>query len=104
MTLKHREWYRWMMPIFLHGSLLHILTTVLCQFIIVSIVEKILTLYKAWKIYVLSGVAGILFGCLINDNLSVGASASNFGLCGAFVIFCNKLDRMDNTELAIIRL
>ena len=52
-----------------------------------NIIEKMLTLRRVAAIYILSGIGGVLFGCLINDNISVGASGAIFGLCGAFVNF-----------------
>lgn len=36
-------------------------------------------------IYLISGIGGILFSSLINDDMSVGASGAIFGLVGAIV-------------------
>ena len=90
MTLSQRQWYRWLMPILLHRSFLHVLITILTQFIIISIVERILIMNNVFKIYFISGIGSTLFGCLINDDLSVGPSGAIFGVCGAFVIYRKK--------------
>ena len=87
MTWQEQQWYRWLMPIFLHGDFLHITMNLMSQLILGAMMEKVLTLYRACIIYFISGVGGTLFGCLINDQKSVGASAAIFGLCGAFVHF-----------------
>jgi len=78
------------MPMFLHGGLVHLIMNLVSQLIIGSIIEKMLSLYQTSVIYFLSGLGGTLFGCLINNSISVGASGAIFGLCGAFVVYDMK--------------
>eukprot|EP00826_Nyctotherus_ovalis_P015069 TRINITY_DN14249_c0_g2_i2.p1 TRINITY_DN14249_c0_g2~~TRINITY_DN14249_c0_g2_i2.p1 ORF type:complete len:222 (+),score=26.95 TRINITY_DN14249_c0_g2_i2:479-1144(+) len=85
MTVKEREWFRWVMPMFLHGSFFQIVITVLLQLILGSLIEKIITLYRASIIYFLSGLGAVLFGALLSNEKSVGASGAIFGLCSAFL-------------------
>jgi membrane associated rhomboid family serine protease len=62
---------------------------IIIQLILCSIAEKILSLYRASAIYILSGIGSVLFGSLINDKTSVGASGAAFGLCTGLVLSTN---------------
>ena len=59
MTRGHYEWYRWVMPMFLHAGFLHpifnLAFSTILQLIIGAILEKILTLYRTCAIYLVSG-------------------------------------------------
>ncbi len=81
------EIYRWFMPILLHTDFLHIITNVLTQLIVGGFIEQIFGRWRTLAVYVCAGIGGILFGCLISDDVSVGASGAIFGICGALVCF-----------------
>ena len=94
MTLSHFQPYRWIMPMFLHANFLHLIMNTFAQFILGALIESIIGFHRIAAIYLLSGyvsyitslsLGGTLFGCLINDSMSVGASGAIFGLCGALV-------------------
>ena len=96
MKLDPFEPYRWVMPILLHASCIHVLMNLLSQLILGSFIEPILGMTRAALIYFVSGYAlgptcrlgGVLFGCLYSDSLSVGASGALYGWCGALVSQC----------------
>ena len=81
------EIYRWFMPMFLHGSLGHLLSNVISQIIIGSILEADMGAMKFLSLYILSGMGGILFSAFCTDDLSMGASTAVFGLVGSYVAF-----------------
>lgn len=60
---------------------------IIAQLIIGTMMEHLLTLQRVAAIYMLSGLGGVVAGCLWSDDLSVGASGAIIGLCGAFVLF-----------------
>jgi len=90
---SHLQPYRWFMPIFLHADFLHIAMNILSQLIIGGFIERVFGFTRTMIIYLISGIGSILFGCLINDTVSVGASGAIFGLCSAlvFLLFFQKL-------------
>lgn len=85
MGWERKEWYRFIMPIFLHAGFLHILMNLVAQLIIGSMIEMLLSSARSFTIYILSGIGGVLLGCLLSKDFSVGASGAIFGLCAAFV-------------------
>ncbi len=55
MTLSNFEFYRWFMPILLHGDFMHITVNVLSQLIIGGIIERFFGFWRTAVIYLLSG-------------------------------------------------
>lgn len=104
MMWKYKEWYRFIMPIFLHADFLHLVMNLIAQVIIGSMMEKLLTLYRTGAIYLLAGIGGVIAGCLGNDAISVGASGAIFGLCGAFVLLPLSIGGMADIELGVVGL
>ena len=100
------------MPIFLHADFLHLGSTILFQLVIGTLMENMLGMFRTAIIYFLSGflfsflrfyrIGAILFGSLISNYPSVGASCYVFGLWGSFVISVNfPIGRNDNFKLGI---
>jgi len=88
------------MPIFFHADIIQILVNLLIQLIIGSTMEYLLNLKLIAAIYMLSGIGGVIFSTCFNDEITVGASGSIIGLCGAFVLFSNNhIAWMGNIEL-----
>ena len=73
------------MPIFLHADFMHITLNLISQLIIGGFIERIFGFWRTFAIYFISGIGGTLFGCLVNDKISVGASGAIFGICAALV-------------------
>lgn len=79
------QFHRWFMPLLLHVDFMHITLNLLGQLIVGGFIERVFGFWRTLGIYVMSGIGGLLLGCLINDKISVGASGAIFGLCGALV-------------------
>lgn len=84
--MQQGEIWRFITPIFLHGSFLHIFFNVIAQ-LIYSEIQIVLKWKKTLVLFIGSGMGGILFTALCNDSLSVGASTSILGILGARVAF-----------------
>lgn len=82
------QWYRLIVPIFLHAGFLHIGFNLLLQVLMGFTVERSIGWLKYAIIYMASGIAGFLLGANFSPNgvASTGASGALFG-----VIACNFL-------------
>lgn len=83
-----QQWqlWRWVTPLFLHASLVHLLYNILMQMIIGFRLEPAIGWAVTALIYILSGIGGVLFSALVSPNsLSVGASTAIFGITSALV-------------------
>jgi len=82
LTRDHREVWRLISAVYLHGGLLHVLFNVYALYIIGTVVE--LTLGAGWMMscFVLSGVTGGIVSVIGNREnvVSIGASGGIFGL------------------------
>lgn len=76
------QWYRVIVPIFLHAGFLHILFNLLLQVSMGFSIERIIGPIKYGLIYMLSGIGGFLLGANFTPNgmASTGASGSLFGI------------------------
>jgi len=91
------QWYRFVMAIFLHGGVVHLLFNLLFQLRVGAAMEKDFGSFRIAAIYLLSGVAGFVFGANINYMLpSVGCSGALFGL-----VACLLLDLLQNWKLIV---
>jgi membrane associated rhomboid family serine protease len=82
------QWYRFIIPIFLHGGLLHIFVNVFTQLIMGISIEKKIGSLKFAIIYFISGIFGnIVSGNFApNGSASVGCSGSLFGIIALFLL------------------
>ncbi|KAJ1565782.1 hypothetical protein HK096_010177 [Nowakowskiella sp. JEL0078] len=81
------QWYRFIMPIFLHGGVVHILFNLLFQARTGFDMEKEIGFIRVALIYFISGFAGFLFGASYSPAVSsVGASGALFGLIAALLL------------------
>lgn len=98
------EWWRFVTPIFLHGSGLHLLMNMYGLWILGPFVERLYGSAKFVFFWVLTGVAGVVAsyltvrpGMQLNavsrflfknvDSVSIGASGALFGLIGVLFVF-----------------
>ncbi|WP_439424724.1 rhomboid family intramembrane serine protease [Oenococcus alcoholitolerans] len=82
------QWFRLIIPIFLHASLMHIFSNMLALIIVGPYVENLFGSIKFLIIYFVSGIWGNLFALIFDPNsttISVGASGAIFGLFGAMI-------------------
>ncbi|HLV78825.1 MAG TPA: rhomboid family intramembrane serine protease [Chthonomonadaceae bacterium] len=79
--------WRLVTPIFLHGSLVHLLTNGLSLYWLGAPMETFYGSRKFLIIFLVSGVAGNLLSFALSPFPSLGASGAIFGLVGAGLIF-----------------
>lgn len=83
---KRGQVQRFITPVFLHASFLHLTLNLLSTFVIGSGLENGLGFWKLTLLYFTSAFGGILFSCVFNPlAYSVGASTAIFGLIGYYV-------------------
>jgi rhomboid protease GluP len=81
------QWWRFITPMFLHGSILHIGFNMYALFLIGPTLERFYGHSRYLALYLLSGVAGTIASFVFIPNPSLGSSTAIFGLLGAEGIF-----------------
>jgi len=84
--MRRGEYWRLVMPIFLHGGWLHILGNTYCLYILGPILERVYGYGRYVTIYVASGMGGAFLSMSVSRNVSVGASGAIFGVAGAMLV------------------
>jgi rhomboid protease GluP len=100
----HRQWWRFIAPMFLHGNLPHLLVNMYSLMMIGPFVEKLYGSAKFVVFWVMTGICGVIASYLTvrpqlatnslarfifkaEDFPSVGASGALFGLVGVLFVF-----------------
>ena len=81
------EYWRLVLPMFLHVSFFHMLTNLFGLVIFGSMVERIFGTRNFVVIYLMAGILGNVVSFLAGPNLGVGASGAVFGILGAFGVY-----------------
>ena len=84
--MRRGEYWRLVMPMFLHGGWLHILGNSYCLYILGPILERLYGYGRYAVIYVASGIGGAYLSMAVSKNTSVGASGAIFGIAGAMLV------------------
>ncbi len=84
--LRRGEYWRLVMPMFLHGGWLHILGNSYCLYILGPILERVYGYGRYLTIYVAAGMGGAFLSMAVSKNVSVGASGAIFGIAGAMLV------------------
>jgi rhomboid protease GluP len=85
-ALELGQWWRLVTANFLHGGLIHILMNSWVMFDLGATVEEVYGASRMYVIYLVAGIAGFYLSALWRPgSVSIGASASIFGLLGAMV-------------------
>ena len=71
----------------LHANLTHLVSNLLSQIIVGSIIEGLIGNSKAGFLYLLSNVCGGMFSCVMSFSPGVGASVAIFGILGGYFGF-----------------
>ena len=83
---KRNQFWRFITPVFLHASFVHLCLNLLSTFVIGSGLENGLGFWRIFSLYFFSAFGGNLFSCVFNPlAYSVGASTAIFGLIGYYV-------------------
>src|SRR5579862_86700 len=83
---RRGEYWRLVMPMFLHGGWLHILGNSYALFMLGPILERVYGYGRYALIYVAAGMGGAFLSMTASHNVSVGASGAIFGIAGAMVV------------------
>ncbi|KAH7041999.1 rhomboid family membrane protein [Macrophomina phaseolina] len=80
--LHPNQWYRFIVPIFLHGGLIHIGFNMLVQVTVGRDMEKLIGSIRFFLVYFAAGIFGNVLGANYapNGSPSVGASGAIFGI------------------------
>lgn len=88
LLIEAGQWWRFVTPIFLHGSLLHLGMNSWVLYDLGPTVESLYGRQRYLVLYVLTGIAGNLLSYWWSPNsLSIGASGSILGLVGAMITY-----------------
>ena len=79
--------WRFITPVFLHGSLIHIAFSIYALFVLGQNVERLIGHFRFLMLYLSSAFAGNVFSFYFMDGPSMGAGAAVFGLLAAEGIF-----------------
>jgi membrane associated rhomboid family serine protease/tetratricopeptide (TPR) repeat protein len=83
---RRGEYWRLVMPMFLHGGWIHILGNSYCLYILGPILERVYGYGRYLTIYVAAGMGGAFLSMELSKNTSVGASGAIFGIAGAMLV------------------
>jgi membrane associated rhomboid family serine protease len=83
--LWENEWYRLVMPNFLHGGILHIFMNMYSLYFYGPAAEVHFGTSNFGTLYLLSGVGGFALSQMVVGFFAVGASASIMGILGAYL-------------------
>lgn len=84
--MRRGEYWRLVMPMFLHGGWMHILGNSYALFILGPIMERVYGYGRYVTIYIASGICCSLLSMSMSKNVAVGASGAIFGLAGAMLV------------------
>ncbi len=81
------EWWRLILPMFMHIGFFHLLTNSIGLLIFGSIAERLLGSPAYLAIYLITGVLGNVASFVMSPALGAGASGAVFGVIGAFGVY-----------------
>lgn len=80
------EWWRLVMPMFLHLSVPHLLLNLVALYIFGPPLERAYGSRRFSLIYLVSGMGGSLASMLLSRQMGAGASGAIMGVCGALAV------------------
>ncbi|MEX1247071.1 MAG: rhomboid family intramembrane serine protease [Anaerolineales bacterium] len=88
------QWWRFLTPMLLHASLLHIGFNMYALYVLGPDLERHFGHLQFLILYILSGFAGVVLSFLLTVSPSLGASTAIFGLLGAQGIFVYRNQKL----------
>ncbi len=86
-ALADGEWWRLVLPIFMHIGFFHLLTNSIGLLIFGSMAERLLGSPAYLAIYLVTGILGNVASFVSSPALGAGASGAVFGVIGAFAVY-----------------
>jgi len=84
--LRRGEYWRLVMPMFLHIGWLHLLVNSYALYILGPILERVYGYGRYATIYVAAGIGSASLSMSISKNIAAGASGAIFGVAGAMLV------------------
>ncbi len=84
--LRHGEYWRLVMPMFLHIGWLHLLVNSYALYVLGPILERVYGAGRFALLYVLMGMGGALLSMTRSPSVSAGASGAIMGIAGAMLV------------------
>lgn len=88
------QWWRFITPVFLHASLLHIGFNMYALYILGPELERHFGHIPFLVLYLLGGFSGVVLSFLLTASPSLGASTAIFGLLGAQGVFVYRNQKL----------
>jgi rhomboid protease GluP len=88
------QWWRFITPVLLHASLLHIGFNMYALYVLGPDLERHFGHFQFLVLYLVSGFAGVVLSFLLTVSPSLGASTAIFGLLGAQGIFVYRNQKL----------
>ncbi|HET7841210.1 MAG TPA: rhomboid family intramembrane serine protease, partial [Terriglobia bacterium] len=82
---QHGQWWRLVMPIFLHIGWMHILLNMYALYILGPMLERVYGYGRFAFIYMGAGIASFYLSMKMSTGISAGASGAIFGVAGAML-------------------
>lgn len=83
---RHGEYWRLVMPMFLHIGWLHLLLNTFGLYLLGRILERVYDYGRFALLYVGSGIGSSYLSMRLSDNVSAGASGAIFGIAGVMLV------------------
>jgi len=84
------QFWRFITPVFLHGSLIHIGFNMYALYTIGPSIERRYGMRSFLLLYVFGGIFGNIFSFIFSPNISLGSSTAIFGLIAAQAVYIYK--------------
>jgi membrane associated rhomboid family serine protease/Flp pilus assembly protein TadD len=84
--IRRGEYWRLVMPMFLHIGLLHLLVNIYALYILGPLLERVYGYGRFALLYVACGVGGSFLSMRLSPNPAAGASGAIFGIAGAMLV------------------
>ncbi len=84
--IRRGEYWRLVMPMFLHIGLLHLLVNAYALFLLGRILEQVYGYGRFALIYVGAGIGGSFLSMMLSNSVAAGASGAIFGIAGAMLV------------------
>ena len=101
-ALEVGQWWRLITAGFLHGGVFHILMNSWAMYDLGAQVEQAYGTSRFLVLYLVSGAAGFLASWWWSPALSIGASASIFGLIGAMIAYSTRSRSWQGSEMKAV--
>lgn len=92
------EWWRFVMPIFLHFGFIHFALNSLALKVVGSYLEPLVGSFWFLFTYFVSGISGNILSSISNVSLGVGASGAIFGLVGLGVLIEQLINKREGVK------